>query len=64
MEVRSLFALGTRYPSDMFSEPVWTLWIREKSFHPGGDWTPAGQPVARHYTNWAIPASFISIIFV
>jgi hypothetical protein len=36
-------------------EPVWTLWRREKSLAPAGNWNPAVQPVARRYTDWAIP---------
>jgi hypothetical protein len=35
-------------------EPAWTLWSREKSLAPAGNRTTAVQPVARHYTDWAI----------
>jgi hypothetical protein len=35
-------------------EPVWTLWSREKSLDPAGNWTPVVQPVVRCYTDWAI----------
>jgi hypothetical protein len=34
---------------------VWTLWNREKSLAPAGSQTAAFEPVARHYTDWAIP---------
>jgi hypothetical protein len=36
--------------------PAWTLWSRENSHVPAGNWTPAVQSVARDYTDWAIPA--------
>jgi hypothetical protein len=35
-------------------ELVWMLWTREKSLTPAGNWILAIQPVAHHYTNWAI----------
>jgi hypothetical protein len=38
------------------SEPVWKLWRREKSVAPAENPTPAGQPVARRYTDWATSA--------
>jgi hypothetical protein len=34
-------------------ELVWMLWRREKSC-TAGNWTQDIQPVARHYTDWAI----------
>jgi hypothetical protein len=33
------------------SQPVWTLWRREKSLNPAGNRTPAVQPIARSYTD-------------
>jgi hypothetical protein len=45
----------TRYEAGWAPEPVWTLWSTEK-FAPTGNWTPAVQPVARPYTDLAIPA--------
>jgi hypothetical protein len=38
-------------------EPVWTQRIEEKSFASAVDRTPIAQPVVRHYTAWANPAS-------
>jgi hypothetical protein len=35
---------------------VWTLWRRDKYFAPSGNRTPAAQPVAHRYTDWAIPS--------
>jgi hypothetical protein len=40
-------------------EPVRTLWSREKSFAPARNRTPAVQPVAHRYTDWAMLAVFI-----
>jgi hypothetical protein len=37
-------------------EPAWTLWSKEKCLSPAGNRTPAVQPVAHRYTDWAIPA--------
>jgi hypothetical protein len=37
-------------------EPIWTLWSREKSLSPNGNRNQALQPVARQYTDRAIPA--------
>jgi hypothetical protein len=34
-----------------------TLWIRKKSLAPTGDRIPAVQPIARRYTDWALPYS-------
>jgi hypothetical protein len=39
-------------------EPVWTQKLEEKSFAPPGDRTPVVQPVVRHYTDLANPATF------
>jgi hypothetical protein len=36
--------------------PVWTLWDKEKSLAPAVNRTPAVQPIARRYTDCAIPA--------
>jgi hypothetical protein len=33
------------------SEPVWTMWRKEKSLALVGNQTPAVQPVARRYTD-------------
>jgi hypothetical protein len=41
-------------------EPVWTLWRREKSC-TAGNRTRAVQPVARRYTDWAIPAPLMAV---
>jgi hypothetical protein len=39
-------------------EPVWTLRLEEKSLVSAGDRTPiARSSVARHYADWATPAS-------
>jgi hypothetical protein len=38
-------------------EPVWTERLQEKPFAPAGDRTSIVQSVARHYTDWATPAS-------
>jgi hypothetical protein len=38
-----LSPLPTGYEDGWAPEPVWTLWRREKSLVPGGNWTPAGQ---------------------
>jgi hypothetical protein len=43
-----------RYPYDR--KLVWTMRNREIFFALVGNQTPAVQPVARHYTDWAIPA--------
>jgi hypothetical protein len=47
---RSLYHRGNSpwYPLDR------RLWIREKSIAAAGNWTPAIQLVACHYTDWAI----------
>jgi hypothetical protein len=36
---------------------VWTLWNKENSFALARNRTTAVQPVAFHYTDWAIQAS-------
>jgi hypothetical protein len=36
-------------------EPVWTPWNREEFLALAGNQTPAVLPVARRYTDWAIP---------
>jgi hypothetical protein len=35
-------------------EPVWTLWRREKYPAPTMNRTPAVQPLAHRYTDWAV----------
>jgi hypothetical protein len=42
-------------------EPVWTLWRWERIPTPDGKRSPADQPVARPYTDWATPAYNIKI---
>jgi hypothetical protein len=37
-------------------EPVWTMWRIRIFLVPARNGTPAVQPVARRYTNCAIPA--------
>jgi hypothetical protein len=44
------------------SEPVWTLWRRE-NLPSAGNRTPTIQPVARRFTDWAIPASILLAYF-
>jgi hypothetical protein len=38
-------------------EPVWTQGLEEITSVPVGDRTSIVQPVVRHYTDWATPAS-------
>jgi hypothetical protein len=42
-----------RTESEVGSEPVWTLWSGQKSLSASGNRTPAVQPLARRYTDWA-----------
>jgi hypothetical protein len=44
------------YMSWVGPQLVWTLFRREKSLALTGNRTPAFQHIARHYTDWAIPA--------
>jgi hypothetical protein len=39
---------------------VWMLWSREQSLAPDGNWTRATELLTYHYTDWGIPAHFIS----
>jgi hypothetical protein len=43
-------------------QPVWTL-SREKSLAPAWNRTPAAHPVARCYTDWAIPVPTHNFIY-
>jgi hypothetical protein len=38
-------------------EPVWTLWRRDTFLTSAGNRAPVVQPVARRYSDWAIPAN-------
>jgi hypothetical protein len=40
-------------------EPFLTLRGSERSLAPGGNWTQGVRPVARRYTNWAIPTPWL-----
>jgi hypothetical protein len=42
-------------------EPVWTLWRKEKSLASAGNRTPDVEPLARRYTDGAIPASYDNV---
>jgi hypothetical protein len=57
---RTLYPRGKspRYPSDLWvPELIWTTWKGEKScpFRDSNSVPWAAQPVASHYTDWAIP---------
>jgi hypothetical protein len=51
------FTPGERFPVPIgqeggwASEPVWTLWRKEKSLAPVGNLTLAAKPIARRYTD-------------
>jgi hypothetical protein len=66
MEVSSQLHAPAALPPGKRSESNWiggwvgtragfTLWSRENCLSPAGYWTPATQPTARRYTDWAIP---------
>jgi hypothetical protein len=44
-----------------FPELIWTLWSKEKCIFLAGKQTLMVQPIAHHYTDWAIKALICSI---
>jgi hypothetical protein len=48
------------YETGWASEQVWTTWRSENSCPSPGTQTPTVQPVARRYTDYAIPALYIT----